>query len=44
MTKISYNGDRERVYDVNKAYTDNIFINGITCNKCGWFGTEQELK
>lgn len=44
MAKISYNGDRERVYDVNKSHTDNIFINGITCNKCGWYGEEQELE
>ena len=47
MAKIrynSYNVDNERIYGVNKAHIDNIFVNGITCNKCGWFGSEQELK
>lgn len=43
MAKISYNGDRNRVYGVDKAHTDNIFVDGITCRKCGWYGTEEEL-
>lgn len=44
MAKINYNGNSKRVYGVNKSCIDNIFVNGITCKKCGWFGSEQELR
>lgn len=43
MAKKSYNGNSKRIYGVDKSSIDNIFVNGITCNKCGWFGSEQEL-
>lgn len=47
MAKIrysSYSEGDERIYGVNKTHTEDVFINSITCNKCGWFGSEQELK
>lgn len=43
MAKIKYNGNRKLIYGVDKTNTDNIFCNGITCEKCGWFGSESEL-
>lgn len=46
MAKIrysSYSEGDERIYGVNKTHTQDVFINRITCNKCGWFGSEQEL-
>lgn len=42
--RIKFNGNRNKVYKLDMSNIDCYFYNGITCEKCGWFGNENELK
>jgi len=42
--RIKFNGNRNKVYKIEKDKVDNYYYGGITCEKCGWYGRDNELK
>ena len=43
IAKIKYNGNGNRVYGSDTSVIDNTFNDGVTCEKCGWCGKDEEL-